>query len=63
MPFDTFAKVLRCPVYTNPYLGYTLKSGIGNPLNSYSTENKLDLFLDKCQNGSVELKVSYKLQR
>ena len=48
MSFDTFSKVLLCPVYTDPYLGYTLKSAKANPkvlpLNINSRENKLDLF-------------------
>ena len=48
MAFDTSAKVLRCPVYTNPYFGYTLKSATADlkvlPLSSHSRENTLDLF-------------------
>ena len=48
MSFDTFAKVLRCPVYTYPFLGLYPKSAIANTkvpfLKTFSRENKLDLF-------------------
>ena len=48
MPFDTFASTVSC-IHQPLFLGYTLKSVIDDPkvlpLNSYSRENKQELFL------------------
>ena len=61
MLFDTYAKVLWCPVYTNHFLGGRSLNRHSGPqsasLNPYYT--KFDLFLD----GSWEFNVSSQLQR
>ena len=49
MTFDTFANVLRCPVYTTPHFcEHTLKSVLVVskvlPLNLFECDNILDLF-------------------
>ena len=63
MAFDTFAKVLRCPVYTNPYFGVYPSNRRNEPkllpLNSYNRENNFDLFFRLVPNSRFTEKVNH----